>query len=320
MPRRIGLLARAECQQVSDQVLRQLAARPKRFAFLGASGRVGQLLRAVWAKERDPDLRIDWQFRNPEDVCSNGFEWADMALLDPFLDHAKSVGGLDGLFVFVGATGQREPEQLALNVSLVEQAMQAAAAAKIPRVIVASSAAVYGGGIGRPFRESDALSPVNGYGLAKRDMEKICKELAETLRIDVSFLRIGNVAGADALLGNALNWRSGDAPVQLDIYPDGSGPRRSYIGPESLAKVLKGLALCPAPLAPVLNVAAPNGVSMDVLLDAAEIAWTSKQVEASPLQNIVLDCKRLEALAFFDASASEPTQIVAQWRRAVEAV
>lgn len=305
---------------MSDQVLRQLAACPKRFAFLGASGRVGKLLRAVWAKERDPDLRIDWQFRNPEDVCSNGFEWADMALLDPFLDHAKSVGGLDGLFVFVGATGQREPAQLALNVSLVTQAMQAAAAAKIPRVIVASSAAVYGGGTGRPFCESDTLAPINRYGAAKRDMEKSCRELSQASGIDVCMLRIGNVAGADALLGNAVNWRPGDEPIPLDIFPDGSGPRRSYIGPESLAQVLKALALSPLPLAPVLNVAAPQCVSMDALLDAAGIAWTPKHVEASPLQNILLDCKRLEALAFFDASASEPMQIVSQWRRAVEAI
>jgi UDP-glucose 4-epimerase len=304
---------------VSKQVRQRSGPGPKRFAFLGASGRIGRLLRAVWGDENASDLRIDPQLPNPKTVFPNGFVWSDMAMLDPFLDHTNAVGGLDGVFVFVGATGHGDPAQMALNVSLVEHAMQAAAAAKIPRVIVASSAAVYGGGTGRPFRESDTLAPVNGYGAAKQDMEKRCSARAHALGIEVCILRIGNVAGADALLGNAVNWRSGDAPVQLDIYPDGTGPRRSYIGPKDLASVLKGLALCPAPLAPVINIAAPDAVAMDALLDAAGIDWLPRKVAASPLQNIVLDCVLLETLSFLEATASAPAQIVAQWRRAVGA-
>lgn len=292
----------------------------KRFVFLGASGRIGQLLRAVWRD--NADLCMDWQFRTAKTNTENAFIWPHLAELDPLLTHATAVGGLDGLFVFLGASragDKTDAAQMALNVSLVDQALKAAAAAQIPRVIIASSSAVYGGGHGVPFQESDALDPVNAYGKAKQEMETLCRLRAAEFGIEVCVLRIGNVAGADALLGAAADWRTGDAPRQLDIYPDGDGPRRSYIGPSRLAQVLRSLALRVEPLAQVVNVAAPRPVSMNALLDAAGIDWEPRYVPASPLQDIVLDCSRLESLSDIDCSDGDATNLVAQWRTALEA-
>lgn len=295
--------------------------RPKRFVFLGASGRIGHLLRAVWPASIASDLRVDWQFRSAQPTIPNAFVWSDLADIKPLLDHAKSVDGLDGLFIFLGASragDKTDVDQMAINVSLVDQALQAAAAAEIPRVLIASSSAVYGGGDGVPFDESSALHPVNAYGMAKRDMEALCVARAAEYGIEVCLLRIGNVAGADALLGPTEGWQSGDTPRLLDIYPDGDGPRRSYIGPESLADVLRCLALQSQPLPQVINVAAPMSVSMKALLEAAAVDWEPRSVSASPLQDIVLDCERLATLTDIKDSDGAANGLVAQWRSALE--
>lgn len=294
---------------------------PKRFVFLGASGRIGHLLRSIWPDIIASDLRVDWQFRSAQPTIPNALIWSDLATLEPFLDHAKSVGGLDGLFVFLGASrigDKADADQMAINVSLVDQALKAAVAAEIPRILIASSSAVYGGGEGVPFDESSALHPVNAYGMAKRDMEALCLSRAADYGIEVCLLRIGNVAGADALLGPTEGWQSGDAPRLLDIFPDGDGPRRSYIGPESLADVLRCLALQSQPLPQVINVAAPVSVSMKALLDAAGVDWKPRPVPASPLQDIVLDCARLATLSDIKVSDGAANVLVAQWRRALE--
>jgi nucleoside-diphosphate-sugar epimerase len=296
---------------------------PKRFVFLGASGRIGRLLRAVGFGNAEADLRIDWQFRTQKPLIDNALIWPDLTKLEPLLERAKSADGLDGLFVFLGASrtsNKTDTGQMTINVSLVDQALQAAAAAKIPRVLIASSSAVYGAGRGVPFSENSVLDPANAYGAAKRDMETLCRARAADYGIEICLLRIGNVAGADALLGPTEGWRSGDAPRRLDVYPDGDGPRRSYIGPESLADVLRCLALQSLPLPQVVNVAAPAAVSMKALLDAAQIDWDPRFVPASALQDIVLDCARLTTLSDIAVLDGAADSLVAQWRSALEAL
>ncbi|SEK92660.1 NAD-dependent epimerase/dehydratase family protein [Pacificibacter marinus] len=293
-----------------------------RYIFLGASGRIGRLLRAVWSLGDARNLQVDWQFRHEMPELKNTLTWPDFSVLDPLLRHTDLFGDIDGFFVFLGdaqKASQTNESALTAHVTLVEQALNAAASIDVRRVIVASSSAVYGAGHGVPFHESDVLEPVNAYGVAKCEMEKVCRARANTLGIDLCFLRIGNVAGADALLGSAALWQQGDAPVVLDIFPDGQGPRRSYIGPQSLAFVLSGLAQQSGLLADVINVAAPQSVSMNALLDAAGIDWQARYVAASPLQDIALNCSLLEELVLVTNADSAPSNIIGQWRIALGA-
>lgn len=297
-------------------------ARSLRFIFLGASGRIGRLLRTIWPSDDGQGPQVDWQLRHAKYGHKNALIWPDLSVLDPLSNHVEMCGGIDGFFVFLGSTQstcKTEENTMLEHVTLVEAALDAAVSANISRVIVASSSAVYGAGQGKPFQEDDVLDPVNAYGAAKCEMEKTCRAHARMIGIDLCFLRIGNVAGADALLGNAAHWKQGDAPVKLDIYPDGDGPRRSYIGPKSLANVMSGLALQLGPLPEVINVAAPQSVSMNALLDAASIGWEARHVAASPLQTIMLDCRQLEDLSLITKADSSPLGIINQWRAAMGA-
>jgi nucleoside-diphosphate-sugar epimerase len=89
---------------------------------------------------------------------------------------------------------------LALNTQLGLAAVAAAAQLEIQRVLLASSSAVYGTHSDAPFTETDPLVPVNDYGRAKQVMEQICHARAHATGVALCCLRIGNVAGADALL------------------------------------------------------------------------------------------------------------------------
>lgn len=196
------------------------------------------------------------------------------------------------------------------EVPLALAALHAADAAGA-HTILCSSAAVYGraGGV---LREEAGLCPVAPYGVAKAAMETAVLARAAQTGQGVTLLRIGNVAGADAALGG---WRAG---FTLDVFPDGTTPARSYIGPVSLARVLGRLLgrllgqLPDMPLPQVLNIAAPGVVEMGALLDAAGRVWTPRPAPETAIARVELATARLEALVALERAS--PETLVAEWR------
>ncbi|WP_156505709.1 NAD-dependent epimerase/dehydratase family protein, partial [Sulfitobacter sp. HI0054] len=191
------------------------------------------------------------------------------------------------------------------NATLALAALKLAETAGVPRLLVASSAAVYGAE-GGPLQEDLSCAPLSDYGRQKLAMEKAVQEASgETA---VTALRIGNVAGADAILGG---WRPG---MQIDRFPDGRTPSRSYIGPVTLARVLH--ALCHVEhLPPILNIAAPGAVEMGALLDAAGLAWEPKPAPASAIPEVRLDTKALERHVDFTPETQTPAGLVREWQQ-----
>ena len=260
--------------------------------LLGAGGRLGSMLMQHWPvqgqikgqsrRETDGLLRFD-PLSSPSDLIA--------ASLD-----VQAVICLSGI---TPAHAAASGDAMGLNKDLALAAIEAAPASA--RVFVASSAAVYGAADG-PHFESAAVSPISEYGRAKLEMEQAA--LAEgTGRVCV--LRIGNVAGADAILGG---WRAG---MELDVLPDGRTPRRSYIGPQSLAKIIHALSVAPA-LPDIVNIAAPGVVGMGDLLDAAGLKWASRKPNANVIEEVALDTGRLEGFYQFEPE-STPREMVAQW-------
>jgi nucleoside-diphosphate-sugar epimerase len=296
-----------------------MTATKKRFVFLGSSGRIGRLIKPVWPKTRDAKLNVTWQFRSPSELPEDAFHWSDLNDPSALMKYIAELGAVDGAFVFVGVTpngGSSADVPMTGNIDLALAALESCAKAGLKRLIIASSSAVYGAGSGRAFTEDDLPSPVNAYGAAKLEMEKVCGEAASRLGIEVCFLRIGNVAGADSLLGR---FTADGKPLTLDIFPDGDGPRRSYIGPAGLAHVLAKLALSEDALPAVLNVGASTPVAMNALLDAADLVWERRDVPSNPLQNIVLNCSLLERTCRAGFASSDPMELIAEWRLAMGA-
>jgi UDP-glucose 4-epimerase len=276
----------------------------KTWLVTGASGRIGRMLMHHWALVPPKGIRFVPQYRQSS---TQGILWDMLDGPDALKAWIVLNRPVDGLLILSGATPDKSAE-MQLNIALVHAAIKAAKAASIPRILVASSSAVYGSWSQQPYGESTPTKPLNAYGRAKLEAEMLCKEAAcDSLAI--TCLRIGNVAGADALLA-----RIASAPVKLDQFQDGHGPKRSYIGPQTLADVLVTLINSGNPLPPVLNVAAPQPVFMQALLEAADLPWQFIAAGDGAVQNVALDTQLLSSFYTFKANAQQPEEIIRQWR------
>lgn len=262
---------------------------------VGASGRLGRLLARAWAlgglaptlQHRDKALAADL----PQ------IEWHPLsgAPLEP--------GRYRAMIVLAGAVRG----DLALNPQLAEACCAAALQAGIGLVLLASSSAVYGVNGGLACREDTPTHPVNDYGRSKLQAEAVADRW-RARGLAITSLRIGNVAGADALLGGIAPGQ----PTKIDAFADGTGPVRSYIGPITLADVLA--KLLGQDLPPVLNIGAPNPVAMADLAQAAGADWHYQPAPATAYQRITLDCGQLAQHYRFAENQSDAAAMVAEWQ------
>lgn len=273
-----------------------------RLLVLGGSGRLGGLLRRVWAGPGDFGLDPVWQARSGAAATTCGGGWLRLDPLREAEALRAAVRAAEAVLMLAGPTRGTAAE-LAVNRDL---ALATLAAAEGRPVILASSAAVYGAppppGL---CRETDPLRPVSDYGRAKAAMEAAAAGHPGALVV-----RIGNVAGADALLAPA-------APPGgrvLHILPSGHAPRRSYIGPQTLALALarlarlavsggavsggavSGGAVSGGTLPAVLNLALPGVVGMEDLLAAAGESWHPETAPAGVIDTVELEVSRAVAL------------------------
>lgn len=247
--------------------------------MLGAGGKLGRLLRPRWPS------RATWTTRDDVDICDTP------ALM-------QTLKGVCAVFCFAGAThGASAP--MTHNIEVAKRTLDAAQGA---RVFLFSSAAVYGALEG-PRPEDGPTAANSDYGAAKLGME----EMAARHPNPSTCLRLGNVAGADAILGG---WMQG---FRLDQFADGRTPRRSYIGPTKLAQVLARLSEIDD-LPPVLNVAAPGTVAMGDLLDAAGLGWSEKPATERTIAKVELNTGLLERMIPFDTPNCTAEGIVADWK------
>ncbi len=221
----------------------------------------------------------------------------------------QAMAGAGAVICFSGVTDARAHttgEVYSRNTDLALAAVSAAHKAGAGRVFLASSAAVYGaqGGV---MTETGDCRPVSDYGRAKLEMEHAALTKARALGHPATVLRIGNVAGADAILGG---WHD---QMEIDQMPDGHTPRRSYIGPQSLTRVLH--SLCQADHLPdTMNLAAPGAIEMGDLLDAAGLAWRPRVAGAGVIEEVTLDTGRLASHSPLPATAGHAEAVAAEWR------
>jgi len=267
--------------------------------LLGASGRLGRMVQAFWPT--DTELLCHSRSVRPGYVSFDPL--SDAQALCTAMEGRRAVLCLSGI---TPAHAAASGNPLSLNAALALAAVRAAGRAGVPRLLLASSAAVYGAAQG-PLSEDMICKPASEYGQAKLEMERDAFAAARDCGQAVTMLRIGNVAGADAILGG---WREG---MQLDVLPDGTTPARSYIGPANLSRAIH--RLCTADDLPgIVNVAAPGVVHMGALLDAAGRAWTAREAGPAAIARVELETKRLEKHVEFAPNAGQAQGLVAEWR------
>ena len=197
------------------------------------------------------------------DDLSTGHDWADLAGARLVVGNCGDQGLVAGLL----RDGRIEAVLHCAARSLIAESMadpalyyrnnvvggigvlEAMREAGVRRLVISSTAAVYGAPESTPIAEDAPLRPINVYGETKRTLEAAAAWYGTTYGLRTVSLRYFNVAGASArngevhvpeahLIPNILAAAAGDRPLTLfgDDYPtrDGS-PIRDYIHVEDLA-------------------------------------------------------------------------------------
>ena len=73
------------------------------------------------------------------------------------------------------------------------------------KLIFSSTAAVYGEGVGEPFKEDSKLSPVNPYGDSKLACEEVIENICNRTGMKAIIFRYFNVVGANENIGDHLD-------------------------------------------------------------------------------------------------------------------
>lgn len=270
-----------------------------RLLVLGATGKLGRMLRAWWARFSPPFVPV-WQARGPR---PGHVVWSPGA-------SPEALGRADVVLALWGVT-RGTSEALAANAELARAAHDVAQAVGARRLLVASSAAVYGPGEG--LREATPTRPVTPYGIAKLDAERTLDALARSETTPrICRVRLANVVGADSLFASLAEGRA----LVLDRFADGQGPLRSYLAPGDLAAAIEVLATCDARELPaVVNVAGDRPLVMEALARAwgAEPTWRPAPPDA--VARVTLDTRRLGALMGPLRASSSAQDAVAQLRQ-----
>lgn len=273
---------------------------------------MGRLLVSAWANHDNPWHTVPLQYRRPQTLFhSRNIPWDVADGPDGLLNWMDRFGALETLIVMAGVTPATSSD-MTLNTVIAKAYLDAARVAGIKRVLLASSSAVYGFGDGSPMSETHSCSPVNTYGKSKLDMEDMARNVAADTNMEICCLRIGNIAGADALLLNASK-ATPETPLIIDHFPDGAGPLRSYIGPTQAGDVLANLACHQGRLPPVLNLAGTAPIHMEELAIAAALPWRYETAPQTARQSIALDCSVLAALIDMPRGTHDAKMITLDW-------
>lgn len=273
----------------------------------GSAGRLGQILRSTWTKAAD--LGFDPIYSARRAKFANDCAWNILSGKPPVIAKGSVILHLAGIL-----TGGKTA--LSANVAMAATVCAMAEKAGAKHVFVASSAAVYGSS-DCAHTEEEVAAPTTDYGRAKLQMEQVVQQWANLKNNDgpgLTCLRIGNVLGADALLGG-----SATRLIELDtIVGQSGGPIRSYIAPTAFSQVLVRLirlAGAGSALPRVLNVAAPTAVRMVDLLQAAQLPYRIGQPRLHAAPIVRISTERLAGL--IPLPQTDADAMIQDWRQAM---
>ncbi|HEX8733448.1 MAG TPA: NAD-dependent epimerase/dehydratase family protein [Ktedonobacterales bacterium] len=181
-------------------------------------------------------------------------------------------------------------ETIDVNVRGAMQVLQVAQECGVRRVVMASSAAVYGDSTSLPLRESEPPAPLSPYAVHKLACEHLARVFSQMYGLETVALRYFNVYGErqkpDAEYASAISQFAdliarGEAPV---IYGDGEQTRDFIHISDAVAANLLA-ADSPAAAGQVINLASGHGVSVnDVVRTLAEVAGSRASPRYLPAQ------------------------------------
>jgi nucleoside-diphosphate-sugar epimerase len=212
-----------------------------------------------------------------EEATSGSIEVIEADLRDQS-QVAGAVGGIDvvfheAAFVSVPESMERPQECLDVNVTGSLNLMEAARKAGVKRVVIASSAAVYGDLTDLPLAEETRPRPLSPYAVSKQVDELYAGLYTRSLGLEVTSLRYFNVYGPRQNLNSVY---AAAVPIfirrlldgqAITVFGDGGQTRDLiYVGDVVRANLLA--AEHPAAAGQVLNICTGHATSILELVEA----------------------------------------------------
>lgn len=149
----------------------------------------------------------------------------------------------------------------AASVSLTQRVLEGVRrSSRRPRILLLSSAAVYGNPNQLPVSEDAGLAPISAYGYHKAMCEQLLREYVDCFDLAGTSLRIFSVFGEAQrkLLVWELFQRYREKP-EVELMGTGN-EERDYLHVDDLARLIWRSASSPMELPPVLNVASGTSI------------------------------------------------------------
>lgn len=206
-----------------------------RILITGGSGFIGSHIVEHFQGEADVRVLDNLRTGNRKNLDGFDVEFIEGSILDRDTVR-KAVEGVDYIFhlaalVSVPESMTRPRECVDLNVTGLLNVLVAAAEAGVTKLVLASSAAIYGDNPIVPKIETMLPEPKSPYAVTKLDGEYYCDLFARTTRLETACLRFFNVFGPRQDPASAyaaavpIFVRKALAGEALTIYGDGEQTR-----------------------------------------------------------------------------------------------
>ncbi len=199
------------------------------------------------------------------------------------------------------------------NLSTMVTVLQLCQALKIPRLVFASSAAVYGNKIQLPIQEEQQTSPISPYGLQKLVSEQYANLFAQQLGISFIALRLFNVFGPRQDPNSAYSGvisiftKAIEKGLPITIYGDGK-QTRDFIFVKDVAVAFTKALTTPLPqgLCMSCNVGTGKETSLLELVNMLENSLRAQKsnihfatARTGDIQNSLADISKVSSLLNF---------------------
>ncbi|WP_165065982.1 NAD-dependent epimerase/dehydratase family protein [Marisediminicola senii] len=267
-----------------------------RVLVTGATGRIGREL--VAALEHDPGIEIVQSSRTA--TTGVRLDIADHADVQRVVAEVRPDAIVHLAAVLAGECDRDEARAVAVNVDAVRALAAAAATAGVRRIVLASTAAVYGDRALVPLSESAPLAPSSLYGRTKEQAEVILGDAARAGGPQAVILRIFNVWGAG--FPDSLATRStGGAPGEELRFRGRSTFVRDYVHVDDVVRALAASVLAPlVDAVTTVNIGSGIATSNEALIARAELVGVPYTVTDGSPSYSVADIGRARALIGFD--------------------
>src|SRR2546422_710090 len=275
--------------------------RDMKLLITGGAGYIGSVMTAQLLEAGHEVTVFDNLSKGHVQAVPSGTHFVEGNLLDEELLKQVLAQGFDGVLHFaalslVGQSVQQPGRYYRNNVCGTLNLLEAMRAARVPRLVFSSTAAVYGEPEEIPILETAVARPTNPYGGSKLAIDQMIGFMVAAHGLAAVSLRYFNVAGASRQLGEDHRPETHLIPIVLSVasgqrsevqiygtdYPTPDGTAiRDYIHVEDLARAhLLALESVRAGEHRIYNLG--NGLGFSV----REVIETARKVTGVPLNAV----------------------------------